>query len=292
MKKMNDPGRPVMKPLAELTLLDRFLFACVMEDRGTMELVLSIILGEEIPLAEQPQAEREMPTVPWLRCIRLDVYSVDEESRVYNAEVQKKNTGNLIKRSRFYQALIDSSLLAPGEIDFNRMQPSCLITIMPFDLWGYGRYRYTFRMECQEESGLFLEDGAVRIFLNTHGTVPEGISGELIELLHYIERTSETEAAKSSSLRIKELHRRVSRVKVSEEIGVRYMQEWEERMYQLQDAKAEGREAGLEEGIRAFVLDNLEEGKTEGQILDKLVRMFSLSRDTAGEYLKRYKGTA
>ena len=72
--------------------------------------------------------------------------------------------------------------------------------------------------------------------------MPEGVSGELIELLHYIERTSETEAAKSSSLRIKELHRRVSRVKVSEEIGVRYMQEWEERMYQYQDAKAEGRE--------------------------------------------------
>ena len=38
-------------------------------------------------------------------------------------------------------------------------------------------------------------------------------------------------------------------------------------------------------------MDNLEEGKTEGQILDKLVRMFSLSRDTAGEYLKRYKVT-
>ena len=38
MKKMNDPGGPVMKPLAELTLLDRFLFACVMEDRRTMEL--------------------------------------------------------------------------------------------------------------------------------------------------------------------------------------------------------------------------------------------------------------
>ena len=102
--------------------------------------------------------------------------------------------------------------------------------------------------------------------------MPEGVSGELIELLHYIEHTSETEAAGSSSPRIKELHRRVSQVKVSEEIGVRYMQEWEERMYQLQDAMRK-------------------EGKTEGQILDKLVRMFSLSRDTAGEYLKRYKGT-
>ena len=54
-------------------LLDRFLFACVMEDRGTMELVLSIILGEEIRLAGQPQAEREMRTVPCLlytsRCV-------------------------------------------------------------------------------------------------------------------------------------------------------------------------------------------------------------------------------
>ena len=121
------------------------------------------------------------------------------------------------------------------------------------------------------------------------------MSSELIDLLHYIEHTSETEAAGSSSPRIKELHRRVSQVKVSEEIGVRYMQEWEERMYQLQDAKAEGieagMEAGLEEGIRVFVLDNLEEGRTEEQIMDKLMRMFSLSREKAGEYLERYKGT-
>ena len=43
--------------------------------------------------------------------------------------------------------------------------------------------------------------------------MPEGVSGELIELLHYIEHTSETEAAGSSSPRIKELHRRVSQVK-------------------------------------------------------------------------------
>lgn len=71
MKKMNDPDRAVMKPLADLTLLDRFLFACVMEDRETMELVLSIILGGEIHLAEQPQAEREMRTVPCWPPVRL-----------------------------------------------------------------------------------------------------------------------------------------------------------------------------------------------------------------------------
>lgn len=40
--------RPVMKPLSELTLLDRFLFACAMEDASMMQLILQIILGKEI----------------------------------------------------------------------------------------------------------------------------------------------------------------------------------------------------------------------------------------------------
>ena len=40
-----------------------------------------------------------MRTAPWLRSIRLDVISKDEAG-IYDAEVQKKNTGNLRKRSR------------------------------------------------------------------------------------------------------------------------------------------------------------------------------------------------
>ena len=130
MDHKTDVETYTMKPLAELTLLDRFLFACAMEDRRTLQLVLSIILDQEILLDEHPQSEKELRTAPWLRSVRLDVYSMDEESRVYNTEVQKRNTGNLIKRSRFYQALIDSSLLAPGEADFNCMPSSYIITIL------------------------------------------------------------------------------------------------------------------------------------------------------------------
>lgn len=71
--------RCVIKPLAELTLLDRFLFACAMEDPETLRLVLSIILEKEIDLAAPPQSEKELRTAPWLRSIRLDVYAMDEE---------------------------------------------------------------------------------------------------------------------------------------------------------------------------------------------------------------------
>ena len=69
------------KQLNELTLLDRFLFASVMEDDRSLELVLSIIMSEEITLRQPSQVEKEFRTMPWLRSIRLDVYNVDEFAR-------------------------------------------------------------------------------------------------------------------------------------------------------------------------------------------------------------------
>ena len=132
-----------LKQLNDLTLLDRFLFASVMEDEEMLELALSIIMGEEVHLRQLNQVEKEFRTMPWLRSVRLDVYNVDENDRVYDAEVQERNTGNLAKRSRFYQALIDSTLLPPGrDVGFNQLPESCLIMVTPFDLWGYGKYRY------------------------------------------------------------------------------------------------------------------------------------------------------
>ena len=89
-----------------------------MEDKRILELTLRIILKKELELREPAQTERD-----------------------FNTEVQKKNTGNLRKRSRFYQALVDSSLLPPGEIDFNLLPASYLIMIAPFDLFGEGKYQ-------------------------------------------------------------------------------------------------------------------------------------------------------
>ena len=145
------------KQLKDLNLLDRFLFASVMEDEEALKLAVSIIMGGEVNFLQKNQVEKEIRTQPWLRSIRLDVFNVDDSGRLYDAEVQEKNTGNLAKRSRFYQSLIDSSLLLPGrDVSFNDMPDVCLIMITPFDLFGYGRYQYTFRMQCEEEKTLCL----------------------------------------------------------------------------------------------------------------------------------------
>lgn len=246
------------KSLQDLTLLDRFLFAEVMEDPKTFENILSIILGEDISIKGRPQSEHESRTSPLKRQVRLDVWAEDETDAVYNVEAQKENTKNLPRRSRFYQALIDSKLLDPGEVDFSNMKDCYSIIIAPFDLFGRGLYQYTFQMTCAE-TGQPLEDGATRIFLNTHGKNSEDISPELKELLYYMEHT--TEEISCSTSRLQQIKNHVNIVKSSEEIGVKYMQEWEEKILEKRKARAEG----LAEG-RA-------EGRTEGQTITLIQQM-------------------
>lgn len=59
----------------------------------------------------------------------------------------------------------------------------------------------------------------------------------------------------------------------------------------LAEGKAEGIAEGIEQGIAALILDNLEEGKTQVQILSKLQKHFSLTEDKAQEYYLKYSKT-
>lgn len=255
------------KSLQDLTLLDRFLFAEVMEDTKTFENVLSIILGQDISIAGRPQTEHESRTSPLKRQVRLDVWAEDESDAVYNVEAQKENTKNLRHRSRFYQALIDSKLLLPGEVDFSNMKDCYSIIIAPFDLFGKGLYQYTFQMTCNE-TGQTLDDGAVRIFFNTHGKNPEAISPELRELLYYMEHT--TENISCSTPRLQEIQSHVNIVKSSEEIGVKYMQEWEEKILEKRKARAEGLAEGEDLRLIKLIKKKIQKSKNLIQIADEL----------------------
>ena len=233
------------KTLKELDLLDRFLFARMIEDKATYQDLLELLLEEDIKLLTESQTEKEIRTMPWLRSIRVDVFSMDEAKRIFSSESQKENTYNLPKRSRYYQSMIDGSLLEPGTTDFNLLNDVVMIMIMPFDLFGHGKYRYTFRMKCEEVEGLNLKDGAVRIFFNTHGQNKEEVSSELVELLDFFENTTQRAGERSKNDKIRRIQEQVHRIKASEEMGVRYMQEWEEKAL----AHEKGKEQGMKQGV-------------------------------------------
>ena len=139
----------------------------------------------------------------------------------------------------FDRFLFNETMEIPGTRSFNLLNDTCIIMITPFDLFGKGKYCYTFHPYCEEEPDLRLEDGAVRIFLNSHGTNRDEVSEELVALLEYME-TMDADKIGDDSENLKKLHEYVEQIKASEEIGVKYMQKWEE----LEDAREEGREEG------------------------------------------------
>lgn len=236
------------RTLKDLNLMDKFLFDEAMEDKDNMKTLLDIVLGQDTHLKYPPQTEKEFRNSKENRQIRLDVYAIDEDDVVYDTEPQKQNTKNLPKRSRLYQGLIDSNLLPLGSIDFNALNTVIIIMIMPFDLFGYELYQYTFRMKCEEISELELEDGATRIFLNSHGKHPEFVNPELIELLEYMEKSTDTVAKKCESKRIHQMHERITKLKSSKEMEIKYMQKWEEKEIERQEAYAEGERVGEKRG--------------------------------------------
>ena len=241
-----------MKTLQELTLVNKFLFDQTMDIPEAHEAALQIILEDDlIKLLTPSQTEKEIRTMPWLRSIRLDVYAVDQGKTLYNTEMQAEKKGDLIKRSRYYQGLIDSSLLEPGTVTFNKLNNTCIIMITPFDLFGLGKYQYTFRSYCEEDKDLELGDGAIRIFLNTRGTNDDEVSKELVDFLHYIEKTDD-ESAEAGSERIKLIHECVRKIKSSEEMGVKYMQSWEEKIYERDKGKAIGKAESILDILQEF----------------------------------------
>lgn len=237
-----------MKTLQELTLLDKFLFDEAMDDPNTYEALLRIILGdEELKLLTPSQTEKELRTAPWLRSIRVDVYSMDDNN-IYNTEMQKEYRDDLVKRTRYYQALIDSSLLAPGEVDFNTIKNTTIIMIMPFDLFGKNRYVYTFEDVCTEDETVKLDDGAKRIFINTHGQNKDDVSPEFIALMRFIEYNEGIETQGDSAPNLAKIQGRVAEIKASEEVGVKFMQRWEEEALIRHESKQEGIKEGISLG--------------------------------------------
>ena len=272
-----------MKTLQELTLLDKFLFDEVVEDKKTYEALLRIILGDdELKLLTEAQTEKEIRTATWLRNIRVDVYAMDDKSTIYNTEMQKEKRNDLVKRTRYYQALIDSTLLEPGEINFNNIKNTTIIMIMPFDLFGLGKYVYTFEEVCREYPELSLNDGAKRIFINTHGKNTEDVSPEFVALMKFIEY-NKSEDKINSSPNLDMIMNRVSQVKANEEVGVKYMQRWEEEAIIRHEGREEGRAEGLEEGLEK----GLEEGREKTTILNikNLMKNMKLTAEQAMEAL-------
>lgn len=190
----------ILEPLRKLNLLDDFLFDVATTDLETCKIILELSLG-----------------------IRMDFYAVAEDRTVFDVEMQKRNEGNIPKRTRFYQALVDSPMLKSGERGFDNLRPTIIIVICGFDLYGHGKYRYIFENRCLEDLSLSLGDECKKVILNTKGINKEEVEPNLVDFLNYIENSKDDSVPENCDERLKNLHNKIRQIKSSVQIGVEYM---------------------------------------------------------------------
>ena len=89
----------------------------------------------------------------------MDIYVEDDEKALYNLEMQNSNEGDLPRRSRYYQSLMDLAMAERG-MEYDQLGESFVVFLCRFDPFCKGLYRYTFRSTCVEEPELALGDGA------------------------------------------------------------------------------------------------------------------------------------
>ena len=150
------------------------------------------------------------------------MYAREDGIDDYDLEMQGTDSGNLPKRSRFYQAEMDTYALEPGQ-DPAELLNNTIIFICTFDPFGKGKYRYVFSNRCEEVPELSLGDGTRKIFLNTEGTNSEEVPEELVKFLQYVKNGNGECIKGGQDEYISKLHQHVTAVKRNRETERRYM---------------------------------------------------------------------
>lgn len=161
-----------------------YLFAVVMRNPDIFLQLMQRILPE-LQLTRVVRHDIQHPeyAAPDAKSVRYDVYS-DINGIQFVVEMQMYNSPDLVRRTRYYQSMLDIQNLDRGAM-YRNLPDSFVIMICPFDLFGRGRHIYRFRNIDIRDKSLELGDGADKIFLNSHGTVDD-ISRELRNFLDLV----------------------------------------------------------------------------------------------------------
>ena len=247
----------------EIGLSNDFIFGKVMSDPELCkELLERILPGIEIDHIEYPELQKPIKEDIDARSVRLDVYVKDGKNTVYDIEIQKVNTRELPKRSRYYQGMMDLQLIDSGQ-PYKKLNQSYVIFICLEDVFGKNRHIYTFENICREDPGIKLRDGAIKIFLNAKGNLND-VSSELRAFLDYLG------GKKSEDEYVQKLERAVKEAKRN--------RKWRHEYMTLLMRDQENQEIGEERGRREGRLEGMREGRLEGQLEGELRKLVSLIR--------------
>jgi len=242
---MSENGKT--KRYEELNFTDDFMFCKILQNdpdlcRELTELILSRKIGRIVSIDRQKAIEITADG----KGVRFDVYMEDDESTVYDIEMQTTVAEDLPKRMRYYQGMIDLNMIERGA-KYEELKNSFIIFICLKNPYPEsGLHKYSIRSVCEEDATIDYDDGIFKVILSARGDKGD-VTDEMSKFLLYL-----TDQRIESDF-TKRLNDRVLAARSHEEWRREYMTllERDERM------REEGRKEGRKEGKEIANLNSI-----------------------------------
>lgn len=249
----------------KFNLLSNVFMSVALNDKPACQYVLRILTGIDDLVVKEVRGQYRISKIESHDAI-LDILAEDKAGRLYNMEIQRADTIDHARRTRFYNAMIDSEYLEKGK-DYAELPEVYMIYISETDLWKAGYKTYLVE-KYFENTNVKYEDGQHILYINA--AIDDG--SETAKLMKYFRKADPEDMAHGA------LSKRVHYLK-REEGGYNEMCEVADRIYQ------EGREQGIEQGkleTQKETARNLVEiGFTE----DKIAQILNISRSLVRQLL-------
>ena len=283
------------------TLSNDFLFNRVMKDKTVLLPTLRRLLPEEeITRLVRVNGEFNLKHSKDGRGFRLDILAVDDRRREFNIEMQVLNYHNLAPRSLAYFASIVEDQLEEGD-HYQKLRSVHVIFLTNFDPLGHHCQYDTYRVlstKRPHRRDLSTPPLLNLTFLDITAD-QEDTPLPLRRLCRFI-RTGEVASVDSADPLILKLKQRQDRAKKNSEwrkIFMRIDFNRQDQEWALQEEHAKGMSQGISQGMsrgRAQGIEITREviqldrtGKTEAQIVTRLVDDFALSTAEAQDYYRQ-----
>ena len=223
----------------EYNLLSDAFMSVALRDIPACQYVLRILTGIKNLKVREVRPQYRVSKIESHDAV-LDVLAEDETGRLFDLEIQRADTLDHARRTRFYSSMIDSNYLEKGKT-YSDLPEVYVIYVSETDLWKAGYTTYELEKKFRK-SNVSYDDGQHVLYINA--AVNDG--SETAKLMDYFK------TADPDDMEHGELSQRVHFLKCDEG-GLSEMCEVTERIYKMgrEDGRDEGRAEGREEEKQA-----------------------------------------
>lgn len=130
----------LLERVKNFTLLSDVFLSVALRDKAACQHVLRLLTGKEKLTVKAVRTQYRISKIISHDAI-LDVLAEDEKKRLYNLEIQRRDTVDHSRWTRFYGAMIDGEYLEKGK-EYGELAEVYIIYISETDIWKEGQTIY------------------------------------------------------------------------------------------------------------------------------------------------------